>query len=74
MRGNLNKAMDYFVKALQIKHDYPEAHVNWGLALMQKGNLDEAITHFREALKIKPDFKEAGDNLRVALAQQKMRR
>ena len=58
----------HYQKALEIKPDYAEAHINLGIALAGCGRIDEAIAHYQKALEIKPDFAEAHDNLGIALA------
>ncbi len=70
-KGDLSKAISYFLETLRIKPDHYQAHNDIGVALAQTGRLDEAIRHFREAIKIKPDFKPAHQNLEAALRQKK---
>jgi len=69
-RGNINEAIAYFDKALQIKPEYAEAHNNKGLALARQGKLEEAVGHFSESLQIKPNYADAHSNLGNALARQ----
>jgi tetratricopeptide (TPR) repeat protein len=61
--GQLNEAVDQFLKALEINPNSFETHYNLGGALIQKGELDEAITQFQEILGLKHDFSPAQDNL-----------
>jgi protein O-mannosyl-transferase len=53
-RGQVDKAVEQFQKALKINPNYGEAYSNLGLALFQRGRLDEAITNYQRALKINP--------------------
>jgi tetratricopeptide (TPR) repeat protein/2-polyprenyl-3-methyl-5-hydroxy-6-metoxy-1,4-benzoquinol methylase len=43
--------------------DYPEVHMNLGLALLQQGKLDEAATTYKEALELRPNDVEGLLNL-----------
>ena len=65
--GKNNIAVDLITKALAIKPDYAEAHINLGNALQELGKLDEAVASYRKALAIKPEFAEAHNNLGNAL-------
>ncbi len=69
-KGKVDEAVVHFQKALEIKPDYAEAHINLGDALLQKGNVDEAVVHFQKALEIMPDYAEAHNNLGNALFQK----
>src|SRR5665213_2380823 len=42
-------------KALEIKPDFPEAHVNLGLNLQHAGDLESAMDCYRQALRLRPD-------------------
>ena len=67
-RGRIDEAVAHFEKALEIKPDYAEAHIDLGTALANGRRMDEAIAHFQKALEIKPDYAEAHINLGIALA------
>jgi Flp pilus assembly protein TadD len=69
-RGQMDKAVAHFQKALEIEPDYEKAHYNLGTAFFQQGRLDEAIAQFQKALEIKPDYVDAHNNLGLALLQQ----
>jgi len=69
-KGQVDEAIVYYQKALEIKPDYAEAHSNLGTALLQKGQVDEAIAHCEKALEIEPDFADAHGNLGNALLQK----
>jgi tetratricopeptide (TPR) repeat protein len=42
-------------KALDIKPDFPEAHVNLGLNLQHSGDLESAMDSYRQAVRLRPD-------------------
>ena len=58
----------YYDRALKIKPDYAEVHLNLGVALAGCGRIDEAIDHYRKALEIDPNNSVAHYNLGLALA------
>ena len=66
----MDEAITHYQKALQIKPDYAEAHINLGNALLKKGGVDEAISHYQKALQINPDYAEAHINLGNALIKK----
>ena len=68
--GQVEKAIDYFYKALRIRPDSPEVHNNLGNALHNLDRTDEAIKHYKKALELRPNFAETHYNLAVALAAQ----
>ena len=54
----------YFLKkALDLKYDFPEAHLNLGIAYKEKGKLEEAIESYKYAIRFKPNYAEAYNNL-----------
>jgi tetratricopeptide (TPR) repeat protein len=65
--GQAGKAIEQYVKALDIKPNYLEARNFLGVALFQNGETDEAIAQYRSALDINPDYLEARINLGNAL-------
>jgi protein O-GlcNAc transferase len=54
-------------KAIALKPDSAEAHVNLGNALREAGQLDAAIAAYRQAIARRPDYAEASNNLGDAL-------
>ena len=64
--GRIDEAITHYQRALAINPDYPEAHINLGIALAGRGRIDEAMAHYQKALAIKPDYAEAHYNLGVA--------
>jgi tetratricopeptide (TPR) repeat protein len=69
-QGKWDKAIVQYRKALAVKPNYVDAHVNLGVALERRGRLDEAIAHYRQALAINPNFVNAYVNLGAALERQ----
>ena len=69
--GEIDAAMELFGKALKLNPDYPEAHNDLGIVLVQQGRIDEGIAHFREAIRLNPEYRRmAHYNLGRALAMQ----
>jgi len=66
-KGQLDKAVVHFRKALEIYPDYTEANNNLGYVLMKKGQLDDAIVYFRKTLAINAEHTNANYNLAFAL-------
>jgi len=69
-RGEIEKAITHYEKALAIQPKYPEAESNLGAALISQGRVEEGIGHYREALRLDPNLAEVHNNLGVALADQ----
>jgi tetratricopeptide (TPR) repeat protein len=66
----LNEAVACYLRALELRPNYPEAHNNLGSALQAQGGLDEAVACYRRALELRPDYLEAHNNLGSALQAQ----
>ena len=65
--GQRPLALEHFELALEYNPDYPEAHVNFGIALAQGRQWEQAVAHFERALQSNPDFAEAHFNLGLVL-------
>ena len=65
--GQRPLALEHFELALEYNPDYPEAHVNFGIALAQGRQWEQAVAHFERALQSNPDFAEAHFNLGLML-------
>jgi len=65
---DVDGAIAQYRKALEIKPDYAEAHLNLGNILAARGQADEAIAQFRMALEFDPDNVKAHNNLGHVLA------
>jgi tetratricopeptide (TPR) repeat protein len=66
-KGQMEKAIEQYRDALEIKPDDAEIHSNLGSAFVKTGKLEEAIEQYRNALEIAPDDAEARNNLGFAL-------
>jgi tetratricopeptide (TPR) repeat protein len=66
-KGQTDKAISQYQKAIRLKPDGAEAHNNLGNALNKKGQIDEAISQYQEAIRLKPDYAEPHVNLGNAL-------
>jgi protein O-mannosyl-transferase len=64
-KGLLSEAIEHYRQAVELKADYFDAHLNWGVALMKLNNMQEAVEHFRQAVKLNPKSEKANDNLGV---------
>ena len=58
-RGDLEKASDYYLKAVQFDQEFYLAFYQLGVLEKKMGNSDKAIAYFNKAIKIKPDFHKA---------------
>jgi tetratricopeptide (TPR) repeat protein len=68
-KGQMDKAMIYYQKALEINPNYAEAHNNLGNDLIQMGRVNEALVHFQRAVEIDPNLADAQNSLAHALFQ-----
>jgi tetratricopeptide (TPR) repeat protein len=69
-KGQLDEAISYFRKALQIKGALPEVEYNLGNVYLQKGQVKEAITHYQKAVQLEPAYADAEFNLGTAFLQE----
>jgi len=69
-KRNLDEAITYFRKALELKADFPGALSNLGAALAMKGDLDGAIAAYGKAVELEPDSPEYVQNLGIALRKK----
>jgi tetratricopeptide (TPR) repeat protein len=69
-KGQVDQAIAYFQRALEIQPDYLMAHLNLGSAFSQKGEVDKAITQFQKVLEIQPGDAKAHSNLGMVLLQK----
>jgi Flp pilus assembly protein TadD len=73
MRGETDRSMGYFQKALSILPGYSNAHTNLGVAYYEKGWLDPAIKQFKTALALEPYGPDVGrdhHNLGIAFTRK----
>jgi tetratricopeptide (TPR) repeat protein len=64
----LDRAADEMRNALQVSPDYPDAHIDFGVILLNQGKTDESIQHLLHALRIWPNSAIAHFNLGAAYA------
>ena len=58
-RGDLERASDYYLKAVQFDQEFYLAFYQLGVLEKKMGNSDQAIDYFNKAITIKPDFHKA---------------
>jgi tetratricopeptide (TPR) repeat protein len=69
-RGESERAMRSYRKAIDLSPTYPGPYNNMGFELAQAGRYDEAIRMYRKAISLEPDNADAESNLGNALAMQ----
>ena len=60
-----DKAISFYLKAIELKPDYAEAYYNLGLAYKNQGNLTKAIESYKKAIEVDPDHADAYINLGI---------
>jgi len=68
--GDPEEAVANFRKALQLKPDYDNAHLNLATVLTMQNRFDEAISHYREVLRLIPNDRRALQGLQQALIKR----
>ena len=61
-KGEQDKAIEAFSKAIDLKSDYVNAHYNLGLAYIKKGEVDKAWSAYYGAIQCKRNYAEAYNN------------
>jgi protein O-mannosyl-transferase len=69
-RGDLEEAVTYMRRAVEINPKNDVFQSNLALILARQGNLAEATVHFRQALEINPGDAATQNNMGITLAQQ----
>jgi tetratricopeptide (TPR) repeat protein len=69
-QGQFDAAISNLQKAVQLRHDYPEAWLNLGRAYSGRGDAALAKQSFETSLRYKPDLAEAHYHLGELLLQQ----
>jgi alginate O-acetyltransferase complex protein AlgJ len=64
MKGDTDKAIVEFQKALQQRPDDPKSYNNLGFALLKVRKFDTALTQFQKAIQLDPNHEKANQNLR----------
>ncbi len=67
-KGEPQRAMEFYKKAIEIKPTYEDAHNNFGYCLAGMGRYQEAIEEYKKALGINRKLTEAHNNLGNALS------
>jgi len=70
-RGEYDKAMNDFRRAIDLNPRCAEAYYNLGLVLALKGDNDRAIENYDQALKLYPNYAAAYNNRGLVLANKK---
>jgi len=68
--NNLDEALIFFNKCLEINKNSPDIYFNLGLIFKKKGLLDLSVKNYEEAIKLNPKFLDAYINLGVVFEQQ----
>ena len=70
-KGDYNRAIEAFTKAIDLNPNYAMAYNNRGLTYGKTGDYDRAIEDYTKAIKLKPDFVEAYYNRGVAYYERR---
>jgi protein O-mannosyl-transferase len=65
--GHADRAIEQYLRTVQLDPDFAKAHNNLGLLLAAKGLRAEAIGHYRLAIQSRPEMVSAHYNLGLAL-------
>lgn len=57
--GELDKALEYYDRALQIDPDHYELRLHYANALIRNDQIDQGISHIRRAIELKEDSSDA---------------
>ena len=66
---NLDRAEQYFEKALQVDPSFPRLHTQFGYLRLQRGDYPGALAHYDAAIRLNSNDAEAHLNSGVALEQ-----
>jgi tetratricopeptide (TPR) repeat protein len=67
-RNDMQAAISYFQKSINIKEDQPECHNNLGSALLRVERVDEAMYHLKRAIELNQSYAMAYYNLGLVYA------
>jgi len=68
--GDPEEASVNFRKAIQLKPNYDNAHLNLATVLTMQNRFDEAISHYREVLRLIPNDRRARQGLQQTLIKR----
>ena len=68
--GDLDGAIDQYLKVIRIKPTCAEAHYYLGLMYQRQGQFDKAVKYYSKAVRLQPDGVPACNNLGEILFQQ----
>ena len=69
-KGETDKAIAEYRRALELAPDYAEAHNNLGNLLKDQKKYDEAIVHFESSIRVFPDNPTTHNNLGTVFAMK----
>ncbi len=70
--GNLDRAIDLFIKSIEINGNAPQIYFNLGFAYETKGEVDKAIEEYKAAILRKLDYPKAHLQLAKLLHQRNL--
>ena len=73
-QGKLPDAIAHYRRAIAIRPELPESHLDLGATLVMAGKAADAVPHYQEAIRLKPGMAPAYNGLGAALALQGQRR
>ena len=62
-KGNVNAAIPYLQKAIELDPEFASAYENLGIAYATKGDFGKAIQYLTKALEIEPDNQHVMSNI-----------
>lgn len=69
-RGDFEKAVEEFKRAIELKPGYADAYHNLGNTYQQMGKVDEAIENFEKAISFNPNLWQSYQNLAAIYFEQ----
>jgi len=70
VEGKYDEAIDSYNKAVKLKPDWADLHLNLGVAYYRKKDIPSAIGQFQEVLRINPEHAQAHKFIQVLLSDQ----
>ena len=64
--GDLDKAVYYFTRAIQINPSFSQAYNNRGVVYQAKGYYDQAISDYSKAIELDPSYAQAYNNRAIS--------